>query len=158
MLICSTIETVLPDMLARLRSSDCDMVVGSRYLESGGLEQLDQRRQLVSQIATRLAQLLVRIPLSDPMSGFFMLRREAFDRSVRNLSSLGYKILLDILISARPPLRVVELPYVFRKRTRGESKLDSAVVWEYLMLLADKTVGRFVPVRFLCSRWLAALV
>jgi dolichol-phosphate mannosyltransferase len=82
------------------------------------------------------------------MSGFFMLKREAFDHSVRRLSNLGYKILLDILVSARPPLKVAEVPYVFRNRVHGESKLDAAVTWEYLMLLLDKTVGRVVPVRF----------
>lgn len=77
-----------------------------------------------------------------------MLRRDAFDRSVRRLSSIGYKILLDILVSARPPLRIAEVPYTFRNRLHGESKLDSAVTWEYVMLLLDKTIGRVVPVRF----------
>jgi dolichol-phosphate mannosyltransferase len=87
-------------------------------------------------------------PLSDPMSGFFMLRREAFDRAVRRLSGVGYKILLDILISARPSMAVAEIPYQFRNRAEGHSKLDSAVAWEYLVLLLDKTVGRIVPIRF----------
>jgi len=91
---------------------------------------------------------VLREPLSDPMSGFFMLRREAFDRAVRRLSGVGYKILLDILISARPPLAVAEIPYEFRTREQGQSKLDSAVAWEYLVLLLDKTVGRIVPIRF----------
>jgi dolichol-phosphate mannosyltransferase len=141
-------EHLLPDMLARLRAPDCDLVVGSRYIETGGVQDWQRSRQIVSQVATWLAQTLMRAKLSDPMSGFFMVRREAFDRAVRGLSNLGYKILLDVLVSARPPLKVVELPYVFRNRIHGESKLDAAVTWEYLMLLLDKSVGRFVPARF----------
>jgi dolichol-phosphate mannosyltransferase len=82
------------------------------------------------------------------MSGFFMMKRAAFNRAVRGLSSLGYKILLDILVSARPPLAVAELPYVFGTRVHGSSKLDSAVSWEFIMLLLDKTIGRYVPARF----------
>lgn len=141
-------ETRLIAMLDRLRHSDCDVVVGSRYLETGGVEGWDERRQTISRVATSLAHLLLKTELSDPMSGFFMLRRDAFDRSVRRLSSIGYKILLDILVSARPPLRIAEVPYTFRNRLHGESKLDSAVTWEYVMLLLDKTIGRVVPVRF----------
>jgi dolichol-phosphate mannosyltransferase len=141
-------EKLLPDMLARLRPSDCDVVVGSRYIAADGLDKLERSRQIISRIATKLAQIITRANLSDPMSGFFMLKRNAFDRSQRHLSSVGYKILLDILTSARPALSVVELPYVFRNRVAGESKLDSAVTWEYVILLLDKTVGRFVPVRF----------
>jgi dolichol-phosphate mannosyltransferase len=83
------------------------------------------------------------------MSGFFMLRRSAFDGSVRRLSAVGFKILIDILASAERPLRIKELPYSFRPRVAGESKLDSMVAWEYAVLVADKTVGRYVPVRFL---------
>jgi dolichol-phosphate mannosyltransferase len=82
------------------------------------------------------------------MSGFFILRRELFAQVVRNLSGLGFKILLDIVASARRPVAFSEVPYVFRSRHAGESKLDSLVAWEYGMLIADKLVGRFVPVRF----------
>jgi dolichol-phosphate mannosyltransferase len=82
------------------------------------------------------------------MSGYFVMRREAFDLALRRLSGEGYKILLDVLASATRPLRVVELPYTFRPRYSGDSKLDTAVVWEYLILLLDKRIGRFVPARF----------
>jgi dolichol-phosphate mannosyltransferase len=141
-------ERLLPSMFNRLRTSDFDIVVGSRYLEEGGVADWERRRQLISRFATRLAQVLMRANLTDPMSGFFMVKRDAFDQAVRRLSSLGYKILLDILISARPQLTVTEIPFVFRNRIHGESKLDSAVTWEYLMLLLDKTIGRIVPIRF----------
>jgi dolichol-phosphate mannosyltransferase len=87
--------------------------------------------------------------LTDPMSGFFMLKREVFDAAVRRLSLEGYKILLDILASSPASVRIKEVPYVFGLRRHGHSKLDTLVVLDYLMLLLDKLVGRWVPVRFL---------
>jgi len=142
-------EAVLPAMLVLLKSDRADLVVGTRYGGGGSTGEWDSRRAGLSRLATRASRLVVRQPVSDPMSGFFMLRRELLDASVRRLSALGFKILVDILASAPPGLRVAEVPYTFRTRHAGASKLDELVVWEYLMLLADKTVGRWIPVRFL---------
>lgn len=142
-------ETVLPAMLRRLLAADCDMVVASRYMQSGSVGEWDKTRRAFSRIATGLADLLLRSDLTDPMSGFFLIKRSAFDRVVRNLSNQGYKILLDILLSARPSLRVEEVPYTFRSRLHGESKLDSAAVLDYLALLIDKTIGHVIPLRFI---------
>ncbi|HEV3396787.1 MAG TPA: glycosyltransferase family 2 protein [Xanthobacteraceae bacterium] len=142
-------ETLLPRMLAMLMTEPLDIVVGSRYVEHGGIGTWSSGRARLSELATRLGRRALRAPIADPMSGFFMLRREAFATSVRNLSSLGFKILIDLLASSPQPLRAKELPYEFRARHAGESKLDALVAWEYLMLLADKLFGRFVPVRFL---------
>jgi dolichol-phosphate mannosyltransferase len=83
------------------------------------------------------------------MSGFFMIRREAFSAAVRNLSEIGFKILLDLFASSPRPLRFKELPYEFRTRQAGESKLDHRAKWDYGMLLLDKLIGHFVPVRFI---------
>lgn len=142
-------EALLPRMLETLKSGDVDLVVGSRYVAGGDVAGWDPRRAGMSRLATRLGQLILKSHVADPMSGFFMLRREVFDASVRRLSAVGFKILIDILASAERPLRVKELPYHFRPRTAGESKLDSMVAWEYAVLVADKTVGRYVPVRFI---------
>ncbi len=141
-------EALLPRMLDALESGEADVVVGSRYIEGGGVAGWDSRRAGMSRMATRLGQLILKSPVADPMSGFFMLRRDSFDASVRRLSAVGFKILIDILASADRPLRVKELPYHFRLRVAGESKLDSMVAWEYVVLVADKTIGRYVPVRF----------
>lgn len=142
-------ESVLPAMLERLRSGEADLVVGTRYAEGGSTGDWDRRRAGLSRLATLSSRLVGAAKVSDPMSGFFMLRREVLDASVRRLSAIGFKILLDILASAPRPLRVAEVPFTFRSRMAGESKLDELVVWEYGMLLADKTIGRIVPVRFL---------
>ena len=82
------------------------------------------------------------------MSGFFMLHAQIVHEVVPKLSGIGFKILLDILVSAPRPLNCVELPYEFRTRNAGESKLDNRVIWDFLMLLGDKTIGRYIPIRF----------
>ena len=142
-------ETLLPTMLERLRGGDFDIAVGSRYVAGGGTDGWQAERQSMSNLATRLSRTVISADLNDPMSGFFMIRRDAFMASVRNLSALGFKLLLDLFISSPQPLRFVELPYRFRNREAGESKLDTGVMWDYAMLLLDKAFGRWVPVRFL---------
>ena len=142
-------EQVLPQMLKVLRDTDADVVVGSRYVEGGGLGDWDTSRAAVSRFATRLSRLVVPADLTDPMSGFFMLRREVLGMTVHRLSAIGFKILLDLFASAPRPLRFVEVPYEFRARRSGESKLDSAAAWDYVMLLLDKKFGHVVPARFI---------
>ena len=150
-------ETLLPAMLHRLRAADCELVVASRYMQAGGVGEWSRRRLLLSRVATRLADLLLQSELTDPMSGFFMIRRSAFDQVVRRLSNQGYKILLDILLSARPNLRIEEIPYTFRSRLSGESKLDSIAVLDYLALLIDKTIGHVIPLRFVMFACVGAM-
>ncbi len=142
-------EQLLPHMLDVLRSEPVDLVVGSRYVAGGEVgEGLSGTRARVSGFATWLARFICKAEIADPMSGFFMLRREVFERAVGSLSQQGFKILLDLMASSPQPLRVRELPYKFRKRRYGESKLDVLVAWEYGMLLTDKLIGHIVPVRF----------
>ena len=146
-------ETVLPAMLARLKGDAtqpaADVVVASRYAAGGSLEGWDAERARMSRFATTLANRMVFTGLTDPMSGFFMMRRETFDMAVRQLSGEGYKLLLDLLASMPGPVRVAEVPYSFRPRVAGESKLDSAVLWEFSLLLIDKKFGRWIPARFI---------
>ena len=141
-------ERLLPEMLAAIKAEDLDVVVASRHVPGGGVGDWDRRRATISGFAARLSRLIIAADLSDPMSGFFMLSRPAFERAVRRLSGQGFKILLDLFASTPVAYRFKEIPYVFGQRQYGESKLDSLVVWEYLMLLLDKLVGRYVPVRF----------
>jgi dolichol-phosphate mannosyltransferase len=142
-------EAIIPQMLARLKEDHTDLVVGSRYTEGGSLGDWTKSRIAISKAATWMANKLTGTPITDPMSGFFGIRRDAFLRSLPNLSSIGFKILLDIAASAPSPLAVKEVPYTFRTRQRGESKLDSLVLWEYLQLLIDKTFGKWIPTRFI---------
>jgi dolichol-phosphate mannosyltransferase len=141
-------ETVLPAMLRRLIDDKLDIVVASRYARGGSVAGWDADRARMSRLATRLAHTVVSADLADPMSGYFVLRRAVFETAMRRLSGEGYKLLLDLLASVPHRLRVAEQPYTFRPRAAGESKLDSAVLWEFALLLLDKHVGRWVPARF----------
>jgi dolichol-phosphate mannosyltransferase len=143
-------EQLLLRMLYILKTEPVvDVVVGSRYVECGSIGIWSRHRAWLSGVATRIGRSMLRVPIADPMSGFFMVRREAFQRSVRRLSTLGFKILLDILASSPQPLQVKEIPFHFRKRNAGESKFDALIGWEYLLLLADKIIGHIVPIRFI---------
>jgi len=142
-------ERILPEMLRRLRNEGLDVVVGSRYVDGAGIGEWQSERAAMSRFATSLSRLIVSADLKDPMSGYFMMRRTAFMDSVRRLSSIGFKILLDLFASAPRPLKFCEVPYQFRPRHAGESKLDPGVMWDYGMLLLDKLVGRVIPARFL---------
>jgi len=143
-------ETILPAMLRAFEEDpQLELAVGSRYTGlGGGTGEWSKSRVFVSRFATRIGSIVRKTPLTDPMSGFFAIRRELFEETVRSMTGKGFKILLDIVLSAGRPLRVQEFPYEFRTRQHGESKLDIVVVFEYLYLLADKIFGRFVPVRF----------
>jgi len=150
-------EALLPDMLDALKTRSLDLVIGSRHLAGGGLGNWHRGRVAISSCATRISRLIVKHDISDPMSGFFMIRRDAFDRAVRNLSGQGFKILIDLFASSLEPLRFEELPYVFRERLRGESKLDANVAWEFAILIGDKSFGHIVPVRFLMFAFIGGL-
>ncbi len=143
-------EALLPTMIAALADPDAglDIVIGSRNVDGANADSLTPARRLVTGIATRAARLVVGTDLADPMSGYFMLRRSVFAEVVRGLSGRGFKILLDILASAPRPLRYRELPFQFRPRHAGESKLDPSQIWEYGVLLLTKLFGGVVPIRF----------
>ena len=142
-------ETLLPAMLAALQGdASLDVVVGSRFVAGGGTGEWDSDRVAKSALATRLSRRVLKADLSDPMSGFFAIRTEVARRLVPDLSAIGFKILLDLMTTSPRPLRFAELPYTFRTRSKGESKLDHVVAMEYLIALYDRMFGRMVPVRF----------
>lgn len=141
-------EAILPDLYKAVHREGYDLAVGSRYIEGGGFGSWEQSRVNKSQFATKLSKIVTKADLSDPMSGFFMFKREVFESAQPKLSSIGFKILLDMFVSCPHEIKYKEVAFEFRERQVGESKLDSSAVWEYFMLLADKTIGHIVPVRF----------
>ena len=143
-------ERLLPKMLELIQSGEVEVVVGSRYVESGGIGNWDESRAAFSRMATRLSRLVLKADLRDPMSGFFMIRHDVFLRCLKaGVSGVGFKILLDLFATSPTPLRYRELPYEFRNRVAGESKLDTNVAWEYFIMLLDKLTGGRVPIRFI---------
>jgi dolichol-phosphate mannosyltransferase len=135
-------EQLLPVMLQVMSGGLTDLVVGSRYLAGGGVDDWSPTRVAMSRLATLATQVLLSVGLSDPMSGFFMIRAEVLRQVSARVSGKGFKLLLDLVASSRVPLRVVELPYRFAIRHSGQSKLDAGVVSAFLLLLARKLPGR----------------
>jgi dolichol-phosphate mannosyltransferase len=142
-------ETQLPKMLAALQAGEADLVVGSRYIEGGSADSLNKQRAGASALATEVARRVLRVKVADPMSGFFMIRRDRFEQLAPQLSIQGFKILLDIVATARGNLRVKEIPYSFGSRLHGESKLDSVVALDFLGLVLAKLTHDAVSLRFL---------
>ena len=142
-------ERLLTAMLDRLRG-DTDLAVASRYVAGGSAAGLSSAgREHASRLSTTLAQRLLGVTLSDPMSGFFMIRRERFEELAPRLTTQGFKILLDIAATARGTLRIAELPFVFAERQHGESKLDSRVALDFVALIIAKLTNDAVSFRFL---------
>lgn len=142
-------ETQLPKMLGLLESGIAELVIGSRYVEGGSADSFNQQRLGASKFATAVAQRVLRVKIADPMSGFFMMRRDRFEQLAPQLSIQGFKILLDVVATARGDLRVVEVPYTFGSRVHGESKLDSMVALDFLGLVLAKLTNDAVSLRFL---------
>jgi dolichol-phosphate mannosyltransferase len=142
-------ETQLPKMLSLLASGQADLVVGSRYIEGYKSEGFNKQRAGASALATEVAKKMLRVEIADPMSGFFMVRRDRFEELAPKLSVHGFKILLDLVATAHGNLRAVEIPYTFGERQHGESKLDSMVALDFIGLVLAKLSNDIVSLRFI---------
>jgi dolichol-phosphate mannosyltransferase len=150
-------ETQLPRMLALLQDGKTELVVGSRYVEGGSAESFNKQRAGASALATAVAKRVLPVKIADPMSGFFMIRRDRFEELAPRLSTHGFKILLDIVATAHGDLRVTEIPYTFGSRLHGESKLDAMVALDFLGLVLAKLTHDVVSLRFLLFGTVGAL-
>ncbi len=142
-------ENALVQMLATLQDDRADLVAASRYIAGGSADSFSKSRGAISGLATRMVRRFLDVPLSDPMSGFFMMRRDRFDAIAPQLSPAGFKILLDVVATAGPSLRVAEQSYVFGKREQGESKFNIQIGLEFIGLLFAKLTGDAVDPRFI---------
>ena len=141
-------EALLPQMYALIAGGEADVAVGSRFVAGSEVKGLSRLREFASTVANETARRMLGVTLADPMSGFFMLRREIVDAAAPKLANQGFKILLDILSVSPRTLKVHELPFTFRDRVAGESKLDSLMMLEFLGLLVSRYLGGALPVRF----------
>ena len=142
-------EKKIPLMLELIEEKKLDLVIASRFLSHKKVLSLSKYRNSLSKLANFLANTISKAKLTDPMSGFFLIKRTVFDQIAPNLSGLGFKILLDIFSSSQNKIRCKEIPFKFKKRIHGESKLDSLVLWEYLLLLWQSKFGKIISARFL---------
>ncbi len=141
-------ERIIPAMLQKMKEGELDVVVATRNAEGGSMGEFAPERVGLSKAGRFLSSLVCSVPVSDPMSGFFLVRSEYFHQVVHNLSCIGFKILVDLLASARRPVRVGEVGFRFRSRVHGESKLDILVALEYLQLLLHKLTRGMIPVSY----------
>lgn len=139
--------TLLETLSAAVQKSG-GIAIGSRYVEGGSVGAWDERRYLLSRIATRLALMLCRVKARDPMSGFFAIDRKTFQETLPRLNPKGFKILLDLLVHVRPDTPVIEVPFSFGQRKHGESKLSRRVQIEFIEYLYDVSFGTYLPLTF----------
>jgi dolichol-phosphate mannosyltransferase len=140
---------LLPGMLAALKGGEAEICVASRFAEGASTaDWAAPEREKLSTYANALARKLTGVDLTDPMSGYFMLPAATARALVPRLSGIGFKILLDLLATADRPMRVKEFPLNFAARREGESKLDRAILFDFLAGLYDKTLGKVIPTRF----------
>jgi dolichol-phosphate mannosyltransferase len=151
-------QTVLPAMLEQLRGGSADIVIGSRHVLGGSSDGLSSAmRHRISNAGISVAQYFLPMRITDPMSGFFMMPRGRFEAIAPRLSGQGFKILLDLILSAPERLRVLEIPCQFHRREAGESKLDALVMIQFASLLLDKGLHGYVPMRFVAFALVGAL-
>ncbi|WP_426441979.1 glycosyltransferase family 2 protein [Bradyrhizobium genosp. P] len=150
-------ESQLPKMVALLQSGEAELVVGSRYIEGYKAEGFNKQRAGASAVATEIARRALKVEIADPMSGFFMIRRDRFEQLAPQLSTQGFKILLDVVATAQGKLRAVEIPYTFGARQHGESKLDSMVAFDFLGLVLAKLTHDVISLRFLLFAMVGAI-
>jgi dolichol-phosphate mannosyltransferase len=141
-------ESILPEMLHRMKAKQLDIVVGSRKAVGGSMGDFSRTRVWLSNLGTKIGRLIRHCEMSDAMSGLFLVDRNFFREVVHRLTGAGFKILLDLAASSPRPVRLEEVPYHFRARHRGDSKLDANAELEYLFLVVDKIVGQYIPTRF----------
>ncbi|MFM7348904.1 MAG: glycosyltransferase [Erythrobacter sp.] len=140
---------LLPGMLAALKSGEAEICVASRFAEGASTaEWAAPEREKLSTYANALARKITGVELTDPMSGYFMLPAGQARALVPRLSGIGFKILLDLLATADTSMNVKEFPLNFAARREGESKLDRAILFDFLAGLYDKTLGKVIPTRF----------
>lgn len=140
--------SALPRMLDAVRGGAADVCVGSRSTEGGGYGNWAASRRLVSWVATFIARVILRVSVSDPMSGFFLVSRRAYEDAAPGINPRGFKILLEFIGRDRS-LRVTEVGYEFRNRVHGETKLNRSVIRSYLLAVAELRLGRQIDPAFL---------
>ena len=143
---------VIPKLVKELSSPDVDIVVASRYVRGGSIIGWPFKRRLISKGAVKLARYSLRLnkQITDPMSGFFALKRYIIDNV--KIDSAGYKILLEILVKSSDA-NVKEIPYTFTNRKAGKSKLDKAVIWDYIKAVYH--LYRYGRKSSMAASWLA---
>ncbi|MGY5148403.1 MAG: glycosyltransferase [Candidatus Nitrosopumilus sp. bin_7KS] len=119
---------IIPKMIDTLRQTRCDIVIASRYVKGGSIQGWPFKRKLMSKVATSIAKKGLGISSKDPMSGFFLFRKNII--SGLKFDAIGYKMLLEILVKTKG-VKIQEVPYTFTDRQYGDSKLGASTILDY---------------------------
>lgn len=153
-------ESVLPAMYRKVAAGEAEVVSASRFLTEDGADGLSSKtRVAISNNGIRLSNAVFGLNMTDPLTGFFVMRRDVVRRALPDMSELGFKVLMDLIISARPRPKVMEVPFKFRERVHGESKLDNRVMYEFFLFFIEKKISAFLPLpaRFLSFAFINSL-
>ncbi len=136
-------------LIEQLKEQKADLAIASRFTDGASTAPEFRFRLRLSQLATALSRIVLKHRVADPLSGFFVIRREIFEPLVSRLSGIGFKILLDILTCLKSSTKIVEVPFNFGNRAHGKSKIEKIIVWEYLLLIAHRVLQGVLPIRFI---------
>ncbi|MGD0565372.1 MAG: glycosyltransferase family 2 protein [Roseiarcus sp.] len=150
-------ESILPKMYEALAAGRGNLAIGTRVANEAAPGGLSPMRQKLSDLGAWCFRRVAGVTVRDPMSGFFMIRREIVSRLAPRLSPDGFKILVDVILSSHGDLEIVETPYVFRKRQAGESKLSPLVGLDFIGLVAHHATGGLLPIRFVLFASIGAI-
>lgn len=141
-------ETIIPKIVEKLKSENTDICVCSRnLLKEDGYGDLTLYRKFISKSAIFLFHTMTGKNLTDPVSGFFGIKKPIFDKNLQKINPTGFKILLEF-IKSTPPSKITEIGYQFKKRVYGHTKLTIDVSIEYLLALIDMRFGWLIPIKF----------
>jgi dolichol-phosphate mannosyltransferase len=148
-------ESILREMYEVLAKGAGNLAIGTR-LRMVGARNLSPARQRLSDLGAWFFRRIAGATVTDPMSGFFMIRREIVSGLAPRLSPDGFKILVDVILSAGGSLNIIEVPYRFRKRNAGESKLTPLVGIDFLGLVVHHATAGILPIRFVLFAMIGA--
>ena len=134
----------------KLNSINTDIVIASRFLEESVQEGLTKRREKGSNIANKFARLSLSkkyAHLTDYMSGFIAFKRNNCINTIKKIDVNGFKFLYELLAISKGRLNVLEIPLKFKERKIGTSKLDSAIIWDFVISLLHTFTRRIIPRR-----------
>ncbi len=145
-------ETKLLDMINLFsRNNSLDIVIGSRFTETGEISEkaFSKIRELGSKATTFIIKKVLNITSTDPLSGFFMVKKESFLKSSENLQTQGFKVLADFLATSGKNIEIKEIGYRFKNRIAGESKMSFLTTLELIGLVLSQILKGRVSIRFI---------
>ena len=139
----------IPKLIKRIEKDDATIVIASRYFQSSTIEDFHFMRKIVSKLTIKIFNMFSYKKLTDPMSGFFIIKKDFFINLSKQLSKDGYKILADIILNGPKTITVSEISLGFKKRNAGQSKMNLRVLWDFLLIIAYCVLKNYVPRKYL---------